>query len=157
MVKRRYILSLTALLLLGCTVAPERPTSGAGLSPCGPLPNCVNSENQEGAKTIDPIVASPAKWQALKTWLATQPDWTITSDNGDFLQAVAETPLMRFRDDVQLRFDADAGVIQVRSSSRLGISDMGANRARVERLRQQVAGKAPGSSASRPAGQAMDR
>jgi len=46
---------------------------------------------------------------------------------------------------VQLRFDADAGVIQVRSSSRLGIGDMGANRARVERLRQQVAGKAPGS------------
>ncbi len=145
MVKRRYTLPLTAVLLLGCTVAPERPASGAGLPPCGPLPNCVNSEYREGASAIDPIIASPAQWQALKTWLATQPDWTITSANGDFLQAVAKTPMMRFRDDVQLRFDADAGVIQVRSSSRLGISDMGANRARVERLRQQVAGKAPDS------------
>ncbi len=145
MVKLRYTLPLTALLLLGCAVAPEKPASGAGLPPCGPLPNCVNSEYQEGASAIDPIIASPAQWQALKTWLATQPDWTITSDNGDFLQAVAKTPMMRFRDDVQLRFDADAGVIQVRSSSRLGISDMGANRTRVERLRQQVAGKAPDS------------
>jgi uncharacterized protein (DUF1499 family) len=145
MLKRLYTLPLTALLLLGCTIAPDKPELGASLPPCGPLPNCVNSENGEGAGAIDPIIASPAQWHALKTWLATQPDWTITSDNGAFLQAVAKTPLMRFRDDVQLRFDADAGVIQVRSSSRLGIGDMGANRARVEVLRQQVVGKTSGS------------
>lgn len=54
------------------------------------------------------------------------------------MQAMVKTPLMRFRDDVQLRFDADAGVIHVRSSSRLGISDMGTNRRRVETLRSQL-------------------
>lgn len=136
----RCVLALTALLLFGCTSAPEKPAAGAALPPCGPLPNCVNSENGEGGKAVDAIVASPAQWQALKAWLAAQPDWTITTDSGDFVQAVAKTPLLRFRDDVQLRFDADDGVIQVRSSSRLGISDMGANRARVERLRGQVSG-----------------
>jgi len=67
MVKLRYTLPLTAALLLGCTVAPERPASGTGLPPCGPLPNCVNSEYPEGASAIDPIIASPAEWQALET------------------------------------------------------------------------------------------
>jgi len=43
---------------------------------------------------------------------------------------------MRFRDDVQLQFDPDSELIQVRSSSRLGISDLGTNRRRVEALRE---------------------
>ncbi len=67
-----------------------------------------------------------------------QENWSITSDDGDFVQAVTTTPLMRYRDDVMLRFDSEKGVIHVRSSSRLGIGDMGANRARVERMREQV-------------------
>jgi uncharacterized protein (DUF1499 family) len=46
---------------------------------------------------------------------------------------------MRFRDDVQLLYNPETGVIQVRSSSRLGISDMGTNRSRVESLRDQLA------------------
>ena len=132
-------LSLTSLLLLGCTSTPDLPDSGGVLQPCGPLPNCVNSENGEGSKAVDPIAASSAQWQSLKDWLAAQTDWNVVTDNGDVVQAVAITPTMRFRDDVQLRFDNTAGVIHVRSSSRLGISDMGANRARVERLRAQVA------------------
>ena len=142
MLKRFHALPLTALLLLGCTSAPEKPAPGAALPPCGPLPNCVNSETGQGGKAIDPVPASRDQWQALKTWIGTQPSWTITSDEGDFVQAVATTPLMRFRDDVQLRFDESAGVIHVRSSSRLGIGDMGANRSRIEHLRLQVTGDA---------------
>ena len=65
-------------------------------------------------------------------------NWSITEDDGDFVQAVATTPTMRYRDDVMLRFDAGKKVIHVRSSSRLGIGDMGANRARVEHLRKQL-------------------
>mgnify|MGYP001812209876 FL=1 len=142
MTKPLYALPLTALLLLGCTSAPEKPAAGAALPPCGPFPNCVNSENGTGGSAIDPIPASPEEWQALKNWLGSQENWTITSDEGDFVQAVAKTPRMRFRDDVQMRFDEGAGIIQVRSSSRLGIGDMGANRARVESLRMQVTGGA---------------
>ena len=46
---------------------------------------------------------------------------------------------MRYRDDVLLRYDAARNVVHVRSSSRLGIGDMGANYARVEQLRKQLA------------------
>ena len=142
MTKPLYALPLTALLLIGCTSAPEKPASGSALPPCGLLPNCVNSENGTDGSAIDPIPASPEQWQALKNWLGSQEKWTITSVEGDFVQAVAKTPWMRFRDEVQMRFDEGAGVIQVRSSSRLGIGDMGANRARVESLRTQVTDRA---------------
>jgi len=43
------------------------------------------------------------------------------------------------RDDVQLLFLPEAQLIQVRSSSRLGVSDLGANAARIETLREQLA------------------
>jgi uncharacterized protein (DUF1499 family) len=71
--------------------------------------------------------------------LATQDDWTINVEEPDFMQAVVKTPLMRFRDDVQMIYNPQTGVIQVRSSSRLGISDMGTNRRRVESLREHLA------------------
>lgn len=129
---------MTALLLSGCTGAPERPAAGAALPPCGAFPNCVNSESGEGRQAIEPIAATVQQWRSLKAWLQAQDDWTITTDEADFVQAVATTPRMRFRDDVQLRFDEGAGVIHVRSSSRLGISDMGANRSRMEALRGWV-------------------
>ena len=138
MTKLSIALPLTALLLLGCTSTPQMPKDGGGLPPCGAFPNCVSSENEEASKLIDPIEASPAQWQALKSWLIGRADWEVVTDNGDFVQAVATTPTLRFRDDVQLRFDETSGIIHVRSSSRLGISDMGANRARVESLRAWV-------------------
>ncbi len=138
MVKNPLVLPLTALLLIGCTSPPEKPPAGAALPPCGSLPNCVNSENGSGGQAIEAIEASRNQWQALKSWIAMQDNLAITADDGDFVQAVTTTPLMRYRDDVMLRFDSEKSVIHVRSSSRLGIGDMGANRARVERLREQV-------------------
>lgn len=139
MMKRQLFIILSiATCLVACTSAPEKPAPGAGLPACGLLPNCVNSDSGEGARAIAPLPATTAQWQQLKQWLANQDDWSIITDRGNFLQAVVKTPLMRFRDDVQLLFDEQAGLIQVRSSSRLGISDMGANRKRVERLRDHL-------------------
>jgi uncharacterized protein (DUF1499 family) len=138
MTNYRFAFFLIAICLTGCTSAPSKPASGAGLPACGVLPNCVNSERAGGSETVAPLRATAEQWQQLKRWIASQQDWTITTDTGDFLQAVVKTPLMRFRDDVQLRFVEDTGVIQVRSSSRLGISDMGTNRKRVEMLRSQL-------------------
>jgi len=54
------------------------------------------------------------------------------------MQAIVKTPIMRFRDDVQLLFLPDKQMIQVRSSSRLGLSDLDTNARRVETLRDQL-------------------
>ena len=142
MKKRRICIPLLTIILAGCTSAPEQPGADAVLPPCGMLPNCVNSDSGTGGSAIAPLQATTEQWQALKRWLAAQDDWTITVETADFVQAVVKTPLMQFRDDVQLAFKQQASDIQVRSSSRLGISDMGANRRRIESLRAHLASEA---------------
>ena len=135
----RFAGILAAFLVLGaCTGVPEKPATMDALPECGWLPNCVNTQTGRGVQNSDPIRANAEQWQKLKFWIAEQQDWEITLDDGNFIQTVVKTPLMRFRDDVQLLFLPDTQVIQVRSSTRLGISDLGTNARRVETLRDQL-------------------
>jgi len=127
-----------ALSLAGCSTSPDKLHNLQVLPECGWLPNCVNSQSGRGAQASEPIRADAEQWQELKTWVARQQDWKILVDEGNFMQALVTTPLMKFRDDVQLLFIPDDGLIQVRSSSRLGLSDLGTNARRVETLREQV-------------------
>lgn len=61
--------------------------------------------------------------------------WSVTSADheGGLLQGVAVTRLLRFRDDfvVRVRGDGDGAVVDMRSRSRIGKSDLGANAARI--------------------------
>ena len=130
---------IPVLLLDGCSRAPEKPVTMKTLPECGSRPNCVNSQSGMGVHAIEPLMANAEQWQKLKSWIARQKDWDITIDDGYFVQAVVKTPVMRFRDDVQLLFIPDLQLIHVRSSSRLGLSDLGTNARRVETLRDQLA------------------
>jgi uncharacterized protein (DUF1499 family) len=133
----RFLTLLVALVLTaGCSSAPDRPASDTALPACGWLPNCVNSESGRGLQAVDPITANDGQWQQLKAWVVHQPDWEMVTDDGNFIQAIVKTPLMRFQDDVQLHFYPDIELIQLRSSSRLGISDLGTNYRRIEALRE---------------------
>ena len=76
----------------------------------------------------------------VKAAVLATPGAVVVSETGDYLYAHFSTRLMKYTDDVEFWFDATAGVVQVRSASRLGESDLGANRARVEALRARLAG-----------------
>ena len=52
-----------------------------------------------------------------------------------YLWAAFNTRTFCFVDDLELRIDKENGVIHVRSSSRVGYSDKGANRRRIEDIR----------------------
>ena len=131
--------TLAAMLLLAaCSSSPGKPQTRQVLPECGWLPNCVNSQSGRGAQASEPIRANAEQWQQLTAWIAQQEDWEITLDDGNFIQAIVKTPMMKFRDDVQLLFLPDDQLIQVRSSSRLGLSDLGTNARRVETLREQL-------------------
>jgi uncharacterized protein (DUF1499 family) len=63
----------------------------------------------------------------------------IVERRPDYLYAQFTTRLMRFVDDAEFWFDPAAGVVQVRSASRVGRKDFGVNRARIEAIRARLA------------------
>jgi uncharacterized protein (DUF1499 family) len=60
---------------------------------------------------------------------------TIVEEKADYLHAEMRSLIFRFVDDVEFSLDADAGLINVRSASRVGYSDFGVNRRRMQRIR----------------------
>ncbi|NTW51853.1 MAG: DUF1499 domain-containing protein [Chlorobiaceae bacterium] len=107
------------------------------LRPCPGTPNCVSSESAKPGEHVEPlsVKGSPDKaWELLKQVVASM-GGTVCNEEAGYLWTTFVVPVFGFTDDVEFRLDASAGVIHVRSSSRLGFSDLGVNRARVEQLR----------------------
>ena len=75
----------------------------------------------------------------LRSLIESTPGARVVMADDGYLYAQFTSRWMKYVDDLELWFDASAGVVQVRSASRLGQSDLGANRARVEALRRQLA------------------
>jgi len=61
----------------------------------------------------------------------------IISSTDNYIHAEFTSLIFRFVDDVEFYFDDQKPVIHVRSASRVGYSDLGANRKRIEALRQR--------------------
>jgi len=136
--------------LFGSMFAGTRPAEvGTGvLAPCPDKPNCVRSGAADSRHAIDPIAAAPPLPAALAELVriaAGMPGARLVSTRADYAHLEFETPLMGFVDDVEFAIDATAGVIAIRSASRVGTSDFGVNRQRIEDLRKAfaAAGKPP--------------
>jgi len=70
-------------------------------------------------------------WTAIVEYLDSESSMTIIEQTDQYLKVEARTPTMGFVDDVQF-LRRDDGTIAARSSSRMGISDLGANKARLD-------------------------
>ncbi|KAM3100121.1 DUF1499 domain-containing protein [Phormidesmis sp. 146-12] len=126
--------------------AGKRPTTlgvkDGQLSPCPDTPNCVCSQAGDAEHQIAPLSYSSAPEQAiaqLKQIIESLPKTQIVIEREDYLYAEFTSALMGFVDDVEFYLDHSANVIQVRSASRLGKSDLGVNRKRVEQIRTLLA------------------
>lgn len=148
MTRRR--LPILAALLLGAFLPAlwlvnariPRPTHlGAHdgrLAPCPDSPNCVSSQSTRTESRVAPLPFSgPAESvpNRLKATLGRLPRTTLVREEPGYLHYEFRTLLCRYVDDVEFLVDGTAQVIHVRSASRLGYSDLGANRKRVETLR----------------------
>ncbi len=110
------------------------------LRPCPESPNCVSSQDADAGHAIEPLRfegAPEAAFAALAALVAAQPRVEIVASDARWLHATFRTRWLRFTDDVEFLLDAEARCIHVRSASRVGYSDLGANRRRVEALRAQ--------------------
>jgi uncharacterized protein (DUF1499 family) len=63
-------------------------------------------------------------------------DAEVITETENYIHATFTSRIFRFVDDVEFYFMRDAPVIHVRSASRVGYSDLGVNRKRVEKIRQ---------------------
>ena len=111
------------------SATPNSVTSQAALWPDHP---------QAARAGIEPLRYrgdGPAALRTLATILRGMERTTVVTERPGYLYAQARTRLLRFTDDVEFSLDEAAGVIHVRSASRIGHGDRGVNRARVEAIR----------------------
>ena len=112
------------------------------LASCPNSPNCVSSQSLDAVHKIAPLTynSTPEKALAdLKSILQSLPKTKIITESADYLYAEFTSALMGFVDDVEFYFDPSGNVIHVRSASRLGQSDLGVNRKRIETIRAKLA------------------
>lgn len=116
------------------------------LAPPKVTPNCVAS--QADPADVEHYIA-PISFQgdakeamaAVRKAVEGMHDATVIRQDGAYLYAEFRTRLMRFVDDVEFLHDGKAGLIHVRSASRLGRRDFGVNRARIEAIRARIEGR----------------
>jgi uncharacterized protein (DUF1499 family) len=122
--------------------AGKRPTNigvqSGQLAPCPSSPNCVSSFSQDTEHKIEPLAYNSAPTVAitnLKQAIQSLPKTKIITETDNYLYVEFSSSLMGFVDDVEFLLDEGEKVIQVRSASRLGQSDLGVNRKRIETIR----------------------
>ncbi len=145
------LMLIAAFVMSGCS--GDRPQTDSGfkdsrLAPCPTSPNCVSSQASIETQRVEPLrykgVAVEAKSRLLAVLKDMERAQTESADT-NYIHAEFRSALFGFVDDVEFYFDPP-GVIQVRSASRVGYSDFGVNRKRVEVIRTRFA--ASGSSGS---------
>lgn len=106
------------------------------LAACPSSPNCVNSQSDDSKSKIEPLPMTTIA--NIKQAVGSMERTTIIEETDTYLYAEFQTKLMGFVDDVEFYVDAAANAVQVRSASRLGQSDAGVNRKRVEEIRSKL-------------------
>ncbi len=111
------------------------------LAPCPNKPNCVSTtavatEQQMPAIPITADLAMVAA--AIKRVCLSEPRVELLKEERDFLHFAFKSRLFGFVDDVEFLLDPQAKVVHFRSASRVGYSDLGANRQRMTHLSARI-------------------
>jgi uncharacterized protein (DUF1499 family) len=106
------------------------------LAACPGTPNCVSSQSDDAQSKIDalPGVAIAEIKKVVNAMAGTN----IVEEKDNYLYAEFKSKLMGYVDDVEFYLDSNTNTVQVRSASRLGKSDLGVNRKRVEEIRSKL-------------------
>jgi uncharacterized protein (DUF1499 family) len=156
----KWLLVILAALVLLVLVAAQLGAFGGKtpanlgvrdgkLKPPSKTPNSVSSQvdlwpqhpMQDDAR-IEPLPVrgnGPATLARIRQIVEAMPGAQVVQSRDDYLHVQFTTRWMKFVDDAEFWFDPGAGVVQVRSASRVGRKDFGVNRARIDTIRQALA------------------
>jgi len=136
------VLGVAVVMFIAKAIQSQKLPDHLGLQqgvllPCPASPNCVCSESHsqpDKQHAIAPIAADPGQWRALKDRIIAL-GGVIQQDDGHYLHATFSTAIFHYVDDLELRLDQTQHLIHIRSASRVGHSDFGVNRKRVQVIR----------------------
>ncbi len=145
-----WFIALLCLVVLGWGTIVEasvfhfsgtRPTNlgitNGKLLGCPPSPNCVSSQSDDFHQ-IEPLHYTTDRGTALDKLTAvikSLPNTEIITTKDDYIYSEFTSAFMGYVDDVEFYAPIDRKTIEVRSASRLGESDLGVNRQRIETIR----------------------
>lgn len=145
---KALFMAFVAGILGACT--GERPNNlgivNGVLAPCPSSPNCVSSMAGDTGHRIEPIHYrgdARAAFVRLRETLSRRSDTKLVEEKYPYLRVELHTNF--FVDDGEFLLDEKQGVIHVRSASRVGYSDLGKNRNRMEEIRSEF-----GASGGKP-------
>jgi uncharacterized protein (DUF1499 family) len=116
------------------------------LARCPVTPNCVCSEqNEDALHSLEPILLSQDitvdPLPTLKN-VVREMGGTIWAESDKYLAATFSSAIFGFIDDLEVRIDLTHNMVHIRSTSRVGYGDAGANRRRSELLKKLYRQKA---------------
>jgi uncharacterized protein (DUF1499 family) len=130
------LVSAVVLSLYSRKKAPYGLVTGM-LGPCPDMPNCICSEYPDQTGFVAPLAydgEAEVAWALVKSAVRDS-GGRIVHEEAFYLSATYTSLVFRFVDDLELRLDEAAKRIHIRSASRVGYSDLGANRKRVANIR----------------------
>jgi uncharacterized protein (DUF1499 family) len=108
------------------------------LADCPSSPNCVSTQAGGAGHRMEPIPFTgfyDEAMQRIKDLVAEMPHTKIVTVEDDYLHVEFRSAFFRFVDDVEFLIDPERHIIHFRSASRVGHSDLGVNRRRMEQMR----------------------
>jgi len=133
---------LLSAVVFGCSASrPAHPGMTDGkFQPCPDSSNCVSSQSPDKKHFIEPIHYEGTQQQAKERLMAVIQGMKrskIVTITDQYIHAEFTSAFFRFVDDVEFYLDDVSKTLHVRSASRIGRSDFGVNRKRIEKLRSR--------------------
>jgi len=134
---------LLVTILWGCSGNPaERHNSeSSGFLDCPDKPNCVSSLAKNPKYRVEPFLLKndpKTSWDIVQKTIGSLPRTKIVSSNNIDIHAECRSMIFRFVDDLTLHLNPSKSIVHIRSASRIGYSDLGVNRRRIETLRKKL-------------------
>ncbi len=136
----KTILSFSLLFLFVSCQAPRPKHLGlkeGKLSQCPESPNCINTHFEtDKDHYMEPLkyqIAKEEAQQRILRILKNTPRTEIITSNDNYIHAEFTSSIFKFVDDVEFNFSEES-LIHYKSASRVGHSDLGANRKRMNEL-----------------------
>ena len=124
------IFFLALLIFLSFLFPSSSFASHVELKPCVEVAHCVRDEWEVNN------IEQP--FEEIKSFIEKTPRIEIVEIDGDYLHAEATSKWMKYVDDLEVSFLADSNILLIRSESRVGESDLGVNRKRVDLLKSKM-------------------